>query len=179
LVKNEAIDAILKAHGILDYRWMPASDIQVFHWVRMKCTFGCSNYGKRGTCPPQTPSVADCRAFFSEYENALLIHFQQQMDLPEKRHAWSRQVNAQLLQIERDVFLAGYPKAFLFFMDENCLCAECPGPRTACKNALQARPSPESFAVDVFETARRQNYTIEVLTDYSQPMDRFTFLLVD
>jgi len=179
MAKRESIEAILQKYRFDDFRWMPAADIVVSQWVRVKCTFGCGSYGKKGTCPPQTPSVAECRQFFSEYQNALLIQFHESVDPPEKRHSWSRQINSELLKVEREVFLAGHPKAFLFFMDECCLCAECSGLKTACKNARQARPSPESFAVDVFETVRRQNYAIEVLSDYSQPMDRFAFLLVD
>jgi hypothetical protein len=33
-------------------------------------------------------------------------------------------------------------------------------------------PSPESMAIDVFETVRKVGFPIEVLTEYSQTMNR-------
>jgi hypothetical protein len=43
----------------------------------------------------------------------------------------------------------------------------------------QARPSPESMAVDVFSTVRQVGYPIEVLSDYAQAMNRYAFLLLE
>jgi hypothetical protein len=34
------------------------------------------------------------------------------MRKPEDRHAWSRKINAKLVKLEREVFLAGYERAF-------------------------------------------------------------------
>jgi len=84
-----------------------------------------------------------------------------------------------LLKLERAVFLAGYHKAFLLFMDTCSLCAACPGVRGECKNPASARPSPEAMAVDVFATVRQYDYPIEVLSDYSQTMNRYAFLLIE
>jgi len=35
------------------------------------------------------------------------------------------------------------------------------------------------MAVDVFSTARRCGYPIQVLTDYDQPMNRYALLLIE
>ena len=91
----------------------------------------------------------------------------------------TREVNTGLLKAEREVFLAGYPKAFLLFMDSCSLCDECPGDRTQCRRPREARPSPEAMAVDVFTTVRALGYSIDVLTDYAQPMNRYAFLLIE
>jgi predicted metal-binding protein len=64
-------------------------------------------------------------------------------------------------------------------MDSCCICDDCPGVREECKNPRAARPSPESMAVDVFSTVRRYGYPIEVLSEYSQAMDRYAFLLIE
>jgi hypothetical protein len=44
---------------------------------------------------------------------------------------------------------------------------------------MNARPSPEGLAVDVFTTARNCGYEIKVLTDYSEEMNRYGFLLIE
>lgn len=173
------LEALFAQHGYLDFRWIKPADIVVAQWVRMKCTFGCGNYGKCASCPPNTPSVAECRQFFSEYGTAAIIHFEKKVDRPEDRHAWSSEVNRGLLKLERAVFLAGYEKAFLLFMDSCALCGDCPGIRQECMNPRLSRPSPESMGMDVYSTVRKYGYPIEVLSDYSQVMNRYAFLLIE
>lgn len=170
---------ILARNDISDYRWLDPHEILVAQWVRTKCTFGCGEFGHNATCPPNTPPVADCRRFFDDYRLGAVLHFQKAMARPEDRHAWTREVNTGLLKAEREVFLAGYPKAFLLFMDSCSLCDDCPGERTQCRHPREARPSPEAMAVDVFTTVRALGYPIDVLTDYAQAMNRYAFLLIE
>ena len=176
---RESLEKIFVKHDFRDFRWINPQDIVVSQWVRLKCTFGCPSYGKKGSCPPNTPSVAECREFFSEYRYAVVFRVQAQVEDPGKRSAWSAGVNSALLKVEREVFLHGLPKTFLLFLDECCLCSECPGTRLECKNLKSCRPCPESLAVDVFATVRTYGYPIEVLTDYQQVMNRYSFLLID
>ena len=173
------LEALFAQHGYTDFRWIKPEDIVVSQWVRMKCTFGCGEYGRNATCPPNVPSVSECRRFFDEYSAAVIFHFERKVEKPEDRHAWSRGVNQELVKLERAVFVAGYQKAFLLYMDSCFLCAECPGKREECKNPRSARPSPESMAIDVFTTVRQYGYPIGVLSDYSQAMNRYAFLLIE
>jgi predicted metal-binding protein len=173
------IEALLSQHGYADYKWIDPSKIIVAQWVRMKCVFGCSEYGKNACCPPNTPSVTDCRKFFDEYSQGIIFRFEKTVDKPEDRKLWSKRVNLGLSKLEREVFLAGYHKAFMLFMDSCQLCIDCSPARADCKNAQTARPAPESMAVDVFSTARQFGYPIEVLSDYTQAMNRYAFLLVE
>lgn len=41
------------------------------------------------------------------------------------------------------------------------------------------RPCLEALGVDVFATARKLGYPIEVLTDYKQEMNRYSFLMIE
>lgn len=125
------------------------------------------------------PPVEECRAFFSEYEQAVIFHIAGKMERPEDRVPWSREISKELLKVEREVFWAGYHKAFMLFMDECRLCASCTGSREACINKEDSRPGPESLAVDVFSTVRSVGYPIEVLRSYDQEMNRYAFLLVE
>jgi predicted metal-binding protein len=42
-----------------------------------------------------------------------------------------------------------------------------------------ARPTPEALGVDVYSTVRKANYPIQVLSDYSQMMNRYAFILIE
>lgn len=166
-------------HGFTDYRWLDPGDVVVAEWVRMKCLYGCWEYGKNAACPPNAPSVDACARFFKEYKRAVVFHFAKSVERPEDRHPWSRKVNLALLKLEEDVFKAGFVKAFLLFMDSCNLCLECPGSRTSCKEPKLSRPTPDALAMDVFSTVRKLGYPIDVLAEYDQEMNRYAFLLID
>ena len=46
LVRN---DGVTVEHGYTDYCWINPADIVVAQWVRMKCTFGCAEYGRNAS----------------------------------------------------------------------------------------------------------------------------------
>jgi len=83
------------------------------------------------------------------------------------------------LKLEKAAFLAGHQKAFLLFMDECRMCEECPGTRNEFKNLQLSRPCPKGLGVDVFATIRKLGFPIEMLMDYRQAMNRYSFLLVE
>jgi predicted metal-binding protein len=174
-----ALEDLFRRHGFDDFKWFPPKETVTAQWVRMKCLFGCPDYGKCGTCPPNTPSVEECARFFQDYRRGVIFHFQKMVDAPEDRHAWSRAINTRLLTLERDVFLSGKVKAFILPMDSCSVCAECSGSRAKCKNPRQSRPSADAMAVDVYSTVLRAGYPIEVLSDYKKAMNRYAFLLID
>ncbi|MBI9083165.1 MAG: DUF2284 domain-containing protein [Desulfobacterales bacterium] len=176
--RRKPLEAVFERHGCSDFCWIDPQQIVVAQWVRMKCMFGCSEYGRNGACPPNTPAVAECERFFREYGDAVIFHFPKTVEKPEDRHAWARGVNARLFKLERDVFVAGYERAFILFMDSCGFCQECAGSRENCKEPRLARPSPEAMAVDVYSTVRRVDFPIDVRSDVGQQMDRYAFLMV-
>lgn len=179
MISDDGIENLIRLHGFNDFKWIDPHEIVVSQWVRMKCEFGCDNYAKAATCPPNTPSVQECQQFFSEYQHAIVFHFQKAAPDKAERKAWNSRNNLKLIKLENDIFMAGHPKAFLLFMAPCGMCAECVPDRAGCKKPELARPTPEGMAVDVFSTVRRIGYPIEVLTDLTQPMNRYAFLMID
>jgi predicted metal-binding protein len=176
---RERIEQIVKKHGYTDYKWIDPQKIVVEQWVRMKCMFGCDEYGRTGTCPPNVPSMSECEKFFKEYRSVVVLHFEKKVDKPEERFAWTKDINSGLLELEREIFISGYRKVFLLFMDSCILCDGCPGKREKCKEPEKARPTAEALGMDVFATVRQIGYPIEVLSDYTQTMNRYAFLMID
>jgi predicted metal-binding protein len=177
--KREELEALFCKYGYTDFKWIEPDKIVVSHWVRMKCMFGCGEYGKTASCPPNVPLVSECERFFREYNDAVIFHFEKKVAKPEDRFAWTKKVNAKLSKLEREVFLSGYERAFLLFMDSCRICGECEaGVRENCKQPRLARPSPEALAIDVYATVRQVDYPIHVLPDYSQKMNRYAFLMI-
>ena len=180
MAKREKLEELFHKCGYTDFKWIDSKNIVVSQWVRMKCMFGCGEYGVTASCPPNVPSVSECERFFREYNDAVIFHFEKNVAKPEDRYAWTRKVNAKLSKLEREVFLAGYERAFLLFMDSCRICGECEaGVREKCEQPRLARPSPEAMAMDVYATVRQVGYPIHVLSDYSQKMNRYAFLMVE
>jgi len=176
--QKKELEALFQDNGYTDFKWMDPKDIVVSQWVRMKCIFGCDEYGKNACCPPNTPSIPECECFFREYSTSVIFHFSKQMEDPEDRHQWTRQIHIGMLEVERQVFISGYQKVFLLPMDSCCLCKSCTSKRAKCKKPKQARPTPEALGVDVFQTVTKIGYPIEVLSDYEKRMNRYAFLMI-
>jgi predicted metal-binding protein len=179
MIPRKDLESVFQRHACTDFRWIDPRLIIVAEWVRMKCLFGCPHYGKGAVCPPNTPPVDQCERFFREYRDAVLFHFAGTVSKPEARHAWTHAIDERLLDIEREIFLAGYRKAFLLFCSSCRLCPECAPARADCHSPLRSRPAPEGMAVDVFATVRQYGLPIEVLPDYDREMNRYAFLLIE
>ncbi len=176
---KKIIKGILQKHGIEDFKWINPHDIVVSQWVRMKCMYGCKDYGNTATCPPNVPTVAECERFFKEYKYVAVIHFEKAVDQPEDRFPWTRKINQKLLTIEKEIFTLGYERVFLLFMDSCNICKSCTEKKEDCKEPRLARPTPEALAMDVYTTVRKIDYPIQVLSDYDKKMNRYAFLMIE
>jgi predicted metal-binding protein len=180
LNNKKILEELFAKHGFNEYKWINAKDIIVSQWVRFRCMYGCTNYGKGGTCPPNNvPTIQETKDFVSEYSNAVIFHLAKAVDKPEDRKAWSREMSIKMCAMEREVFLAGHYKAFLMGFDSCALCADCSASRVDCKNPKNSRPGADALGVDVFGTVRNAGYYIEVLKDYHETMNRYAILLVE
>lgn len=175
------LEKLFKEHDFKDFQWIdPSRDIVVAQWVRMKCMFGCNEYGRNATCPPNTPSLSECEQYFKEFASGAVFHFEKKVEEPEERKNWSMGLNQRLLELERQVFLKGNVKAFVLFMDSCGFCgSECAGIRTGCKQPQKARPGLDAMGIDVYSLVRNLGYPVQVLKDYSEAMNRYALLLVE
>lgn len=179
MADRQALEALFREHGYEDFTWIDAGSIVVAQWVRMKCRYGCDGYGRHRTCPPNVPSVADCRELLGEYSTAVVFRFEKLLDDPEDRRDWAKSIYEELLALERGVFVSGYEKALMLPMSSCHLCPECESAEEECPRPEGARPPAEALAVDVFSTVRGYGLPIEVLSSYDQPMNRYAFLLIE
>lgn len=179
MVNKPELETLFHSHGFNDFKWINARSIKVAQWVRFRCMFGCANYGKGGACPPNVPSVQECRELISEYSEVALFRLTKTVEHPQDRKPWSRNMCKKLNVVEREVFLKGYYKAFLLGFDSCGYCEDCPGSRTECKLPVQSRPGADALGVDVFATVQEAGYPVQVLKEYHETMNRYAFLLIE
>ncbi len=142
-------------------------DVVTAEWVRMKCRFGCGGYGRCLTCPPHSPAPEQTRRMLDEYGTAYLLHWG---SVSPGREA--------LGELERDVFLLGYHKAFVMAGGPCGLCSPCALERP-CRHPESARPSMEACGIDVYETAHRAGFPLEVVTSHEDTPNFYGLLLVE
>ena len=143
-----------------------ASSIATAPWVRLRCQYGCGCYGRTLCCPPYTPTPEQTRAVIDSYGQAILFE------------AGSRGAKRAALELEREVFLAGYYKAFGLGAGPCSLCNEC-ALEKGCRHAEEARPAMEACGIDVFQTARANGFQIEVVRSRQDPQHYFGVVLVE
>jgi predicted metal-binding protein len=171
------IEQILQSHGFTDYKWLnPGEDITLAHWVRFKCMFGCGGYGKNGGCPPAVPPVEECHKMIREYKHAVMIHFSADPQATSEKFT-----TVDYLALERDIFIAGYYKAFTLPHNQCKTCEVCLAgdDRVKCVDMANSRPGPDAMGIDVFATARKAGYNLQVVKCHDDVSERFTFVLID
>jgi predicted metal-binding protein len=131
--------------------------------------------------------VDEVKKTLSEYQRILLVKFEQApiaehtdngkfMQEFEKRQ---REVNDVTLKIETQLMHDGYKKAFALEPGRCNLCSECATEIGRCRFPLQARPAPESLAIDLFETVKNAGWSLEVKTSLSQSWINYALILVE
>ncbi|HTY61627.1 MAG TPA: DUF2284 domain-containing protein [Acidobacteriota bacterium] len=135
-------------------------------WVRWKCCYGCSGYQSSLMCPPYTPLPAETRQMLDQYKRAVLFE------------AGRGQPKKIAVALENKLFLQGFFKAFGIGAGPCSLCKECAFEK-GCRKPELARPSLESCGIDVFTTARRHGFTINVVRDEDDPQHYFGLVLID
>lgn len=59
-----------KEAGASDAKKVDIASVKLAAWPRMKCQFGCPNYGNTLCCPPYTPELPFMKQFIGEYKMA-------------------------------------------------------------------------------------------------------------
>ena len=142
--------------GAEDAKIITTDQILVSSGTRWKCRFGCSQYGKSLMCPPYTSTLEEIRKLVHEYRYALLFRV---------RPSTSSNL---AVELERRIFLNGYPSAIAFSADTCRLCDYCDVHKGFCVKSSEARPTMEACGIDVFETAKNAGYDMRVLTSRDQ-----------
>ena len=83
--EKNRLEDIFKQSGFDDFKWIDPKEIVVAQWVRMKCAFGCDEYGQCAMCPPNVPSIDECRFFFDEYSKVAIFRFTKSVAQPDDR----------------------------------------------------------------------------------------------
>lgn len=158
--------------GIDEAKIIDSCSIVTAEWVRMKCQFGCPGFGRSHCCPPHSPTPDVTQKVLNSYQKAVLLH--RRVSKGEKTKGF----NERVVQLEVEMFLGGYYKAWSMGSGPCRLCKEC-DLNGLCRHGYEARPSMEACGIDVFKTARDNGYPIEVVKTHEDERNIFGVVLVE
>ncbi len=161
-IRREAVSL-----GALHAKAISTKNVFTGSWVRWKCRYGCDGFGSSRLCPPHSPTPEETRRMLDEYRRAILIHFDAVTN-----------VRRLIAKLERTAFLGGFYKAFGFACGPCELCPTCAFDK-GCRHADQARPAMEACGIDVFRTARKAGFPIEVVTGRRCRQNYYGLLLLE
>jgi predicted metal-binding protein len=162
------------AAGAHEAKVVPVGNVVTAEWVRLKCQFGCSGFGKRLCCPPHTPAPEQMKRVLAGYKTALIYSY---VCTPSGYARKRLRMQRLVAELERAAFLDGLYKAFGLMAGPCRLCKEC-NVAGHCKHPDQARPSMESCGIDVYATARNSGIELNVATREDGPSKFINLVLI-
>ena len=126
--------------GCIEAKVTMTRSIVLGNWIKLKCQYGCSQYGRMLTCPPFAPGPEEMSGILMDYKNCLLIQVES-----------GRNVLDIVLHLENLSKEKGYRKAFGISSGPCEICEECTLD-TGCKYPEKARPSLQACGIDIVQT---------------------------
>lgn len=145
--------------GAEEAKIIATKNIVTGNWVRIKCQYGCDCYGRRLTCPPFSPTPEYTQKMVAQYNNALILTYSAR---PGEERAKRRKMHKAVANLEKEIFLDGYYKAFAMVAGPCRFCVPCDVTKP-CKFPEIARPAMEACGIDVYKTARNVGIKLEVV----------------
>jgi len=171
--KKVTLDNVLERAvklGAREAKIISPQSVVTAEWVRLKCQYGCGGYGQSLTCPPYSPTPEQTRRMLDCYQTAVLLHFDEH---------WGP-VRKTVAELEKELFLSGYYKAFAFACGGCEFCDQCDAIKGGrCRYPRQARPAMEASGIDVYATARNNGYPIEVVTSRTCKQNYYGLVVIE
>ncbi len=153
---------------VQDFKLVDPREVVTGEWVRLKCQYGCDGFGTCLTCPPYSPEPQRTQGILHSYTRAILLW------QPEN---WQN-LRRTCAELERELFLHGYYRAFAMPSGPCELCDPCPR-EYPCRHPELARPSMEACGIDVYATVRKFGFPIDVVRDRSCRANYYGLVLVE
>lgn len=157
-------DLIEKASGMeLKAYFMDAGNVPVENRIALKCAYGCKDYGKRLSCPPNVMSVEEFRKIIGEYSSALLLvderDISQVSDILEAWGEIRKDSFHKMLELEQEAFRKGFTFAHLLRPGSCNECDVCNLEK--CIKPELKRFAPEAVGVNLQKTMENAGLVLE------------------
>lgn len=162
--------------GVSRAKIIETGNVEIGHWVRVKCQYGCGGFGRYLTCPPYSPTPEYTKRMVGEYSTGLLMQLENIS--PGERPRVRVQFRRIVADLEREIFLDGYHKSLGLAAGPCRFCRSC-DTTEPCKHPYKARPSMEACGIDVYQTSRNCGFPLEVVKTEECPYSHVALILIE
>ena len=161
--------------GALDAVIVSPQKVFTATWVRLRCQYGCSEYGQCLTCPPHSPTPETTRKMLDEYRTAILLHASDWKSVREVGQPWNERPSSPATT-RRLPFCAdpatSAGRVWPFSRRD--------GKAAACQHPDQARPAMEAAGVTCLPPrSAAAGLPIDVVRSEECPQNYYALVLVE
>jgi len=161
-------------YGIDEAMIIYTSKVDVMDWVVLRCKYGCENYGKSHSCPPNSITPSEMRKILKEYKRAVLVAAKTK-DTDEQK-----KFRKALVEMEKALFLKNHYKAFALVPGCCEKCESCASnEKKQCRNPKEKRPCIEGTGIDVFALVSKYKKSLKPITEKDKPFESYGVILLD
>lgn len=179
----KSLEELALSSGASAVKRVDVTRVKRGQWPRMKCQYGCAQYGNSLCCPPYTPTLSEMNRFLDEYKDGLLVQYS--MPYPkEKGLDWQQfdiditnGLHKVILEVEKAAMMKNYYKAFALKAGRCRLCKVCNLKK--CIHPEEARPSLEACGIDVFALAEDNGFHAGMYTGMVDKVSVYGMVLIE
>ena len=162
-----------KKYGIDEAMVIYTSKVEVKDFVLLKCKYGCENYGKSHTCPPDSIPPEKMKDLLREYKRAILVVAKA------KDEEEQTKFRKALIEMESALCSKDFYKSFALVPGCCSGCDVCGHEEKGCKEVHHRRPCIEGTGIDVFSLIRKHKKNIQTVEAMKKAAERYGLILLD
>lgn len=149
--QRDEIEEQLLELPIVQFAWIPCSDIPFSEHARVICKQECPRYGKSWSCPPGVGTVEECKDRCMRFEGAFVFSTIAEVnDIMNMEETLSTLKNHQEVMYEIVRILGQYAQETLPLSGESCAaCAKCTYPDAPCRQPQRMVSCIEGYGIVV------------------------------
>ena len=164
-------------YGFNEVKFIHSAQVFTNRAVRLRCQYTCSQTRQSDTVPPHTPCSGETREILDEYKYGLIIRREEPFGKRDHRQVW-KEFAEQVLKIEHESLLRGYPRAFAFAIG-NCLYQHHDDHLRPCDYLGKHRPTLESLGIEIKDTLEMVQWHSYIQRESGEPLQMLALLLLE
>ena len=166
-MSKDLVFKIVREGGLLPVSIDEVRNLRVSVRPLYQCKFGCPEFGKYPSCPPNTGTFDDIKRFVETYKWFILVTtegtFRYNSDSSmQEFNSYKRVFQERLINIQKSLYGIGLFHAFPLFPGSCKLCTVCGMPER-CFRPQDIRPAVSAMGIELMDYLQMQSHILEKL----------------
>ena len=183
MVSKELVFQVIREGGLLPVYADEIRNLPISIRPLYQCKFGCSEYGKYPSCPPNTGAFDDIKRFVKTYKWFIVVTtestFRYNSDFYlQEFNSYKRVFQEKLINIQKVLYSMGFFHAFPLFPGSCKLCATCGMPER-CFRPQDVRPAVSAMGIELMDYLQMRRHILDKLNIPLHTNRLFSIILLE